>query len=288
MSHLLENTRPDPLSDEPYVKPAQPQRRKAGGIPGTQVIVVCLGIDFVLIMSTRAVGKLVSSEPGESMALGALFGILAAQVAMAAIWLGVMATALYWMLVAMVMFSMTVLALLPAGAPFPSLLIVGWGGLTFTLPFALVRMAGFRIEERRDPNARDFAGQPVRFPLSRLFAWTFVIAAILGVTQALPAPVVISLATSLRFLAVAVIALTTLWAVLWPGSIRRPRSLAPFALLAVFVFFGQRAYGLSVADTIGVATAGLLYILTLAGLLAFYRAAGWRLVASSGRGWLVR
>jgi len=54
------------------------------------------------------------------------------------------------------------------------------------------------------------------------------------------------------------------------------------------VFFAQRAHGLRAAVTIGVASAGLLFILTLAGLLALYRAAGRRLVANSGRGWLVR
>jgi hypothetical protein len=69
---------------------------------------------------------------------------------------------------------------------------------------------------------------------------------------------------------------------------RHLRSLSPLALLAVFVFFEQKAHGLRAAVTIGVASAGLSYILTLAGLLCFYRAAGWRLVASSGRGWLVR
>jgi hypothetical protein len=288
MSSPFEHTRPDPLSDEPYLKPVAPQTRKTGGIPGTMVIVACLGIDLALIMATTAVRTLVTSELGESMALGAFYGILAAQIAMAAIWLGIMATALYWMLLGMVMFSFTVLALLPAGAPWPGLLLVGWSGLTFTFPFALVRMAGFRIEEQRGPPARHLFGEPVRFPLSRLFGWTFVIAAILGVAQSLPTPVAVSLATGLRFLAVAVIALATLLAVLRPGVVCHPRSLTPFALLAVFVYFGQRAYGLVVADVFAVFMAGLLYILTLAGLLAIYRAAGWRLTVTSGRGWLVR
>lgn len=183
------------------------------------------------------------------------------------------------------MFCIAVLTFSPARLPWPTILIFAWGGLTFTLPFALVRMAGFRIEETLP---RQVASEPIRFPLSRLFAWTFVIAAILGLGQALPAAFAMTLGTSLRFLAVAVIGLATLWAMLWPGSIRHPRSLAPFALLAVFVFFGQRAYAPRAAVTIGVATAGLLYILTLAGLLAFYRASGWRLVATNGRGWLVR
>jgi hypothetical protein len=276
---------PDPLSDEPYCKPALRQARTTAGIPGIQVIVCCLAIDFALILLTPGVGKLVTSEFGESLALGALYGIVGAQFAMAAVWLGVMATALYWMLVGLVLFSIAILSFLPARLPWPTLLIVAWGGLTFTLPFALVRMAGFRVEATL---ARQVVGEPIRFPLSRLFGWTFVIAALLGLGQALPAAFALTLATSLRFSAVAVIGLATLWAVLWPGSPGHPRSLAPFALLAVFVFFGQRAYGLRAADTIGVAAAGLLYILTLAGLLAIYRAAGWRLVASSGRGWLVR
>jgi hypothetical protein len=211
--------------------------------------------------------------------------MIAAQFAMAASWLGLMMTALYWMLLGMTLFCVAVMALLPARAPWPGLLVVGWWGLTFTLPFALVRMGGFRIEETRP---RVVAGEPLRFPLSRLFAWTFVIAAILGLGQALPAAFAMTLATSLRFLAVAVVGLATLCAVLWPGSMRHPRSLAPFALLAVFVFFGQRAYSLRAADTVAVFTAGLSYILTLAGLLAFYRAAGCRLVAGRGRGWLVR
>jgi hypothetical protein len=219
------------------------------------------------------------------MAIGALYGIIAAQLAMVAIWLGVMATSLYLMMVAVALFSIAVLSLLPARLPWPGLLLVGWGGLTFTLPFALVRLAGFRIEEM---HAAAVAGERFRFSLSRLFAWTFVIAAILGLGQALPAAFAMTLATSLRFLAVAVIGLATLWAVLWPGSMRHPRSLAPFALLAVFGFFAQRAYSLSVDRTVGIFTAGLLYILTLAGLLACYRAAGWRLMAGSGRGWLVR
>jgi hypothetical protein len=282
MSAHVESMGPDPLADELRRQPALPHARKAGGVPGIQVIVCCLAIDFLLIMLTPVVGKLVNSDP---VALGALYGIVAAQFAMAAIWLGVIATALYWMLAGLVLFCIAILTFLPARLPWPTLLIVAWGGLTFTLPFALVRMAGFRIEAT---IARQVAGEPIRFPLSRLFGWTFVIAAILGLGQALPAAFALTLATSLRFLAVAVIGLATLWAILWPGSMRHPRSLAPFALLAVFLLFGQRAYGLRGADTIGVATAGLLYILTLAGLLAIYRAAGWRLVATSGRGWLVR
>jgi hypothetical protein len=288
MSSPLEQPRPDPLSDQPFVKPVRSHADKAGGIPGTLVIASCLAIDLALLVLTTVYRKPLGSDLVEAMALGALYGILTAQVAMAAIWLGIMATALYWMLLGMVMFSFTVLALLPAGAPWPRLLIVGWSGLTFTFPFALVRMAGFRIEQRGNAFATGLAGEPARFPLSRLFAWTFVIAACLGVAQALPAPVALSLANALRFLAIAVIGLATLWAILWPGSMRHPRLLAPIALLLVFAFLVQRAHGLNAADTICLSMAGLLYILTLAGLLAFYRAAGRRLVASSGRGWLVR
>ena len=113
MSQQLEQPHPDPLADEPRLKPALRQPHNSGGIPGTIVIVACLGIDLALIMATTAVRTLISSELGESMALGAFYGILAAQVAMAAIWLGILASALYWMLLGMVMFSFTVLALLP-------------------------------------------------------------------------------------------------------------------------------------------------------------------------------
>jgi hypothetical protein len=285
MSPHVEQTRPDPLADEPHLKPALRPTHNSTGIPGTKVIICCLAIDLVLFTLNASVRKSAGSGLSEAIAVGALYGILAAQVAMAAIWLGLMVTVLYWMLVGMILFCVAVMALLPARIPWPGLLVVVWWALSFTLPFALVRLAGFRIEEMR---ARAVAGEPVRFPLSRLFAWTFVIAAILGVSQALPTPVAISLATSLRFFAVAVVGLATLWAVLWPGSVRHPRSFAPFALLAVVVFFEQRAYSLGATDVTGVATAGLLYILTLAGLLAIYRTAGWRLVASSGRGWLVR
>lgn len=85
MSPHVERSRPKPLADEPYRKPAPPQAHKAGGIPGIRVIVCCLAIDLALILLTPAVGKLADSEPSESIALGALYGIIAAQIAMAVI-----------------------------------------------------------------------------------------------------------------------------------------------------------------------------------------------------------
>jgi hypothetical protein len=276
----------DQLTHETLLR--TPDSYQAPFSPGAKVLALCLALDFLLLLLTAALDALITHFRLHAIAGGALYGILIGQLAMAAIWLGIMATALYWMLVSLILFCILVLALVANQIHWPSLLTAIWGWLTFTLPFALVRVAGFRLKrDATDPHGGS-TSVPLRFPLSRLFAWTFVVAALLAIYRAVPAAIALSVATALAFFATSILGLATLYALLWPGPLRRTRAVAPIGVLTVALFFGRKWFGWQGEETIAIASAGIFFIVTLAGLLSVYRRAGVRLLAKTAGGWLVR
>ena len=70
------------------------------GSPGARVVGICLALDVVARLVAGAVQRSFTSDSiAREMLVGAGYGIVVAQLAMLAIWLGVVATSLYWMLV---------------------------------------------------------------------------------------------------------------------------------------------------------------------------------------------
>jgi hypothetical protein len=92
----------------------------------------------------------------------------------------------------------------------------------------------------------------------------------------------------LALLATSAIAVSTLWAVLRPGPVWLRLACAPAAVLFVAILGTQKIFSWGDPTVLRWLVSGMVYIVSLAGLLAIYRYAGLRLVHKTAGGWLVR
>jgi hypothetical protein len=259
--------------------------------PGAQVLVACVVIDVLMIPLGALCGAALSTVVGDRAArtvLGLIAtGLFGAQLGMLVIWLCLMATSLYWCLVALAVLVVLLLGLVPptTNSPSPSMLAI-FAFMT-TLPLAAFNVAGFRLVPH-DEASGNGERRPMRYSLGSLFFWTFIVAVTLAAILWLPAPLSRRFALILALLATSAVAASTLWAVLRPGAVWRRIACAPGAALFVAILGTQKIFGWGNPAVLRLLVAGVVYIVTLAGLLAIYRRAGLRLVHKTAGGWLVR
>jgi hypothetical protein len=259
------------------------------GSPGARVVGICLALDVVAMLVAGAVQRSFTSDSiAREMLVGAGYGIVVAQLAMLAIWLGVVATSLYWMLVVLALLCSSVLALIPHRLDWSALLTAGWACLSFTLPFGLSHVAGFRVIKDDTAPGDELSAGASQFALSRIFAWTFMAAALLAVDQVLPPTVAMPLATTLSIVGIAAIGLATLWGLLRPHALSAGSLLPAAFVLVLDTVIGKKAFAWTLHDTSFAVAAGIFYIIVLSALLYVCRRAGLRLVHRTAGGWLVR
>jgi hypothetical protein len=256
--------------------------------PGAQVLVACVVVDVLLVPLGLLWGFAVSLFFGEHVSrdvLGLLAtGFFGAQLSMVVIWLCLMATSLYWCLVALAALVFLLLSLVPANTAGSTASLLATFAFVSTLPLAAMNVAGFRLVAYEDAEMT-LERQPMRFSLASLFFWTFVVALILALFEWLP---VGPMRRFLRLFAPSAIAVSTLWAVLRPGPIWLRFACAPTAVLLLAIFAEQKVVGWSTPGALRLLVSGATYIVALAGLLGIYRRAGMRLVHRTAGGWLVR
>src|SRR5262245_7380491 len=103
-------------------------RHPDDGIPGSGglVFIVCFLADLAMMAFGPAIRGMLSfvlpRDWADALLFPALWGFAGAQLAMLCIWLGIMATALYWSLAGMIVFTAVVLALIPNKVQWPSVL----------------------------------------------------------------------------------------------------------------------------------------------------------------------
>jgi hypothetical protein len=246
------------------------------------VFIVCFLADLALMAFGPAIRGMLSfvlrADWADALLYSALWGFAGAQLAMLCIWLGIMVTGLYWSLAGVVWLTVLVLALIRNDVHWQAVIYFLTVVFAFSLPYALVPVAGFRLVTRPTGESDAALAGSSCFPLSRLFLWTAIAAGVLGILRLIPASVSLGMETFLAMLAVSLIGLATVWAVLRPGSIWRPLALLPLGVLLAAVGFMGDKHGWRLEHAAVKAYAGVVFILSLAGLLAIYRAAGRRLV----------
>ena len=259
--------------------------------PGAYVLMACVVIDLVMIPLAAVCGIALSvfvgdRAPREFLGLIAT-GVFGAQLSIFAIWLCVIAASLFWPLLALGGLIVLLQQLTPGGlnGPSPSMLVAS--AFMATLPLAAINLAGFRVVPYETKLA-DVNQEPPRFALSSLFFWTFIVAAMLALLHWLPATLGPRVDSLLSLMAIAAVALATLWAVLRPGPVWLRLACAPTTVLLVAVFGSQRILGWSDSAVFRLIVIGVVYVVSLAGLLGIYRRAGMRLVHKTAGGWLVR
>ncbi|MEX2141470.1 MAG: hypothetical protein WD894_19545 [Pirellulales bacterium] len=253
--------------------------------PGFLAIIACVAIDFLMIPLGGYLRPLLSMfisdrAAGELLRYVAI-GILGAQLSMLAIWLCLMAASLYWCLVALGALVVVSMLLAPSSPGVLPLSYLAEAVLTASLPLAIMHLIGLRVVPYDTAAEKKYAVS-TRFTLSQLFWWTTLAAATLSLFHT--ASLVPRMHSLLAAMAVSAVAIATLWAMLRPGAVWLRLLLLPTTALLIAALGTQQLFRWSIA---GVPLVGVVYSVTLAGLLAIYRRAGMRLVHKTAGGWLV-
>jgi len=226
----------------------QPHSTAFRSAPGAQALMACVVVDVLMGPLGALCGAVLSFFMDDRAARGFLgllaTGLVGAQISMLAIWLCLMATSLYWCLVAIGALVVLLLSLVPANATWPSLSMLAASPMIATLPLAAMNLAGFRVLPST-ANPLNEEQEQARFTLRNMFFWTFIVAATLALFHWFPAGVVRRLEFLLLLMAISAIAVATLWAVLRPGPVWLRLVCAPTTVLLLAVFGTQKPLGWS-------------------------------------------
>ncbi len=247
--------------------------------PGRAVLITCLLVDLLWIpiiflpigLFSRAVGRNLIDLVIDFLVLPFMF----AQATMLAIWLGILVPMLYW-LVLFVVGSMVAAAFASMHLRAePAIVLL----LFYPLPFAIASTFGLRLIPIAIRD-REHDIRPVRFSLRRIFYWTFIAAIVFALLRLVPTQTIYP-EMLLWFALGNFTGALCVFAVLKPGPNR-------FAFVFSVGGAGLSALAasmllkLSVRESLAVLVLTMMHMLSLVGLLWFYRRAGYRAVWRRG------